>query len=237
MDKNIAISLNGVSKKFNNKIIIHNTSLDLPRGKIFTMIGPNGAGKTTLIKMMVGLLTPTSGNIKIFGCDIVKEPIEAKKKFGFISDDPSAYDYLSGLEFLALTGKLRGMEELHISNRIREIGDIFPLDDILYQPMAYYSRGSRQKIALLSALIHNPKILFIDEPIVGLDPASINIFGNILLEFKKNEGTVFFVTHTLSFADNFADHVFIMNNGIIIKDQPISKNSLDDIYMDALNDK
>jgi ABC-2 type transport system ATP-binding protein len=230
-----AITLENVSKKFNDKTVVNNVTLTLEPGKIYTLIGPNGAGKTTLIKMLVGLLSPTSGSISLFGNDITIDPIECKKLFGYIPDDPSAYDYLSGMEFLILAGKLRNMELSTIEKRISHLKNLFPIVDILTQPMSYYSRGNRQKVALLSALIGNPKILFIDEPIVGLDPTSIDIFGNVLLNFKKNGGTVFFVTHTLPFAATYADHVFVMNNGKMVKDQAISsKTSLKNIYATVL---
>lgn len=232
----LAININNVTKKFDDKLIVHSTSLQLLPGKIYTLIGPNGAGKTTLIKMIVGLLTPTSGTISLFDKDIFKDPVETKRLFGYISDDPTVYKYLSGYEFLVLTGKLRGMHPDMISRRIDELKDKFDLHEIFMQPMAYYSRGNMQKIALLSALLDQPKLLFIDEPIVGLDPTSIEIFGKVLKDFKDKGGTVFFVTHTLPFADLYADHVFIMKQGKIIFDTQItSHTSLNNLYEDAIS--
>lgn len=226
-----AIHLSGVTKRFDQKLVVHSATLTIPSGRITTLIGPNGTGKTTLIKMIVGLLTPTSGVVTIFGQDIQQDPIASKKLFGYISDDPSAYEYLSGFEFLSLTGKLRGMPEKRIQQRIREVKSLFPLKEILEQPMAYYSRGSRQKVALLAALLDEPKLLLIDEPIVGLDPQSIDIFGEILRQFSESDGTVFFVTHTLSFANQYANDVYVMNHGKIVVHKDIRETlSLKTLY-------
>lgn len=230
-----AISIQDLTKEFGSKTVIHPTNLTIAPGKIYTLIGPNGTGKTTLIKMLVGLLSPTTGEIRIFGNDIVKDPTEAKKIFSYISDDPSAYEYLTGYEFIALTGNLRGMSKHDIEQRMKVVETLFPIKDILTQSMAYYSRGNRQKVALLAALLSEPKILFIDEPIVGLDPTSMDTFGKTLQDFKAKNGTVFFSTHTLQFADIYADYVYVMDHGTITKQTAITKEiPLKKIYSETI---
>lgn len=226
-----AIKIENLSKKFGSFEAVSDVTLYIPKGEIFALIGPNGAGKTTLIKMLVGLLKPDQGNFKIFGKDIGEEPETVKKTFGYISDNPIVYEYLSGLEFLYLTGTLRGIEKSVLDKKIKELKKIFPLGEVIYQPMAEYSRGNRQKLAFLAAILDDPQLLIIDEPVVGLDPSSIKILGTKLQQFVKKGETVFFVTHILSFAQDYATRVALMDKGKIIKEEKVTKNiSLESIY-------
>ncbi len=230
-EESCAIEVKNLTKKFGDFKAVSNVNICVPKGEIFALIGPNGAGKTTLIKLLVGLLKQTEGNFSIFGSDIEKEPEKTKEMFGYISDNPTVYEYLTGLEFLYLTGTLRGLAKNHLDKKINELKNIFPLGDIIYQPMAEYSRGNRQKLAFLAAIISNPKLLIIDEPIVGLDPSSIKILGEQLKKFVKDGRTVFFVTHILSFAQDYATYVALMDRGQIIKEEKIVAGvSLDKVY-------
>lgn len=223
--KQLAIKIENLSKKFGYLTAVSQVNLRIQLGEIYALIGPNGAGKTTLIKMIVGLLSADSGTASIFGHDINKQQEEAKKLFGYISDNPTAYDYLSGREFLTLTGSLRTMRKHVINERISELINLFPINNIIDQPMSEYSRGNKQKVAFLAALLAQPKLIIIDEPIVGLDPDSIKIFGNTLKNFAKNKGTVFFATHILSFAQTYASRVGIMRNGKIVVEKNIEKDT------------
>lgn len=226
-----AIETRNLSKCFGEIRAVVDVNLKIQKGQIIAMIGPNGAGKSTLIKLLVGLLAPSKGSAEIFGFDIVSQPEETKSSFGYISDDPTAYGYLTGAEFLALTGNLRGIPPAKLKVRIEELKKLFPLGDIIHERMGSYSRGNRQKVAFLAALIAKPKLLIIDEPIVGLDPASIKIFGKSLTEFAENGGTVFFATHILSFAQMHAQRVYLMHDGKIIRDEKITTTtSLEYIY-------
>jgi len=229
--ENLAIKVENLSKNFGQLAAVSSVNLKILRKEIYALIGPNGAGKTTLIKMMVGLLSPDSGYVSIFGHDIIKQPEEAKKLFAYISDNPTAYDYLTGKEFLFLTGSLRMMKKEIINKRVNELLNLFPLKNIINQPMSEYSRGNKQKVAFLAALLARPKIIIIDEPIVGLDPDSIKIFINTLKEFAKNGGTVFFATHILSFAQACAHRCGIMREGKIVAEKDIKKDTkLEAIY-------
>jgi ABC-2 type transport system ATP-binding protein len=210
-----AITIEDVSKSFGQTKVVKNTSLKILPGEIFTLIGPNGAGKTTLVKMMTGLLRPDKGSITLYGHSIVATPEVAKEYFGYVSDNPSPYDYLTGEEFLALTGRLRGMSPKETAKRIKDLSQLFPIGIALSQPLQPQSRGTKQKIAFLAALMDNPEILIIDEPIVGLDPDGIEIFGKTLKQFAKAGGTVFMVTHILSFAKLYSTRVAVMQNGRI----------------------
>ncbi len=225
-----AITIEGVSKSFGQTKAVKNASLKILPGEIFTLIGPNGAGKTTLVKMLTGLLHPDKGSISLYGHSIVATPEIAKEYFGYVSDNPSPYDYLTGEEFLALTGRLRGMSPKETAKRIKDLSPLFSLGSALSQPLQPQSRGTKQKIAFLAALMDNPEVLIIDEPIVGLDPDSIEIFGKTLKQFAKAGGTVFMVTHILSFAKLYSTRVAVMQNGRISGETAVRNVGLIDNY-------
>jgi ABC-2 type transport system ATP-binding protein len=223
-----AIITHGLTKRFDTFTAVNSVNLSVKEGDLYALIGANGAGKTTLLKLLVGLLLPTAGTASIFGHDITRDPLAAKQHFGYVSDDPSAYDFLTGKEFLILTGRLRGMDGSALRDRIAELSDLFPIRDILSRPMTQYSRGNKQKVAFLASILTKPKLLIIDEPIVGLDSASIDIMGNALKTYTAEGNTVFIVTHILSFAQKYARQVGIMKEGKIIKEVPVTKTkSLD----------
>lgn len=223
--KKIAIKTESLTKKFGQLVAVSGVNLNIQSGEIYALIGPNGAGKTTLIKIVVGLLSADSGCASVFGYDIKNQPEEAKKLFSYISDNPTAYDYLSGREFLILTGSLRMMKKQRIVEHINELVNLFPISNIIDQPMSEYSRGNKQKVAFLAALLPKPKLIIIDEPIVGLDPDSIKIFAHTLKEFAKNGGTVFLATHILSFAQVCASRCGIMRDGKIVAEENIEKDT------------
>jgi ABC-2 type transport system ATP-binding protein len=227
------IETEGLSRDFGKVRAVDNVNLTVKQGEIYALIGPNGAGKTTLIKMLTGLLHPTSGKAIIYGHDITRDPIEAKKCFGYVSDDPIVYDYLTGYEFLNMTGSLRGMKDKEIKHRLEEIIGIFPLKEILPQRMGSYSRGNRQKTAFLASLLSKPDLLIIDEPIAGLDPTSITAFGKTLEDFAGQGGSVFLATHILSFGQTFATKVGAMNKGRIHKEIAVSEHSLEELYKET----
>lgn len=228
-----AVEIESLSRNFDRTHAVVDVSLKVAAGEIYALIGPNGAGKTTLIKMLVGLLAPDKGTVTICGQDIVKHPLAAKTHFGYIPDNPLVYDYLTGYEFLHFTGALRGMRESDVKHRVKELAAIFPLGDVLTQKMGSYSRGNRQKTAFLAALISHPDLLVIDEPIAGLDPGSITIFGETLRQFAGNGGAVFLATHILSFGQAYADRVGAMNAGRLRHESPVSQHNLEQIYRET----
>jgi ABC-2 type transport system ATP-binding protein len=218
-----SIQTHNLTKKFDVFTAVDNVSMQIEKGAIYALIGENGVGKTTLVKMLVGLLTPSGGEAYINGFNIKSDPEQAKLNFGYIPDDCEIYEYLSGEEFLMFTAKLRGMSRTFFDKRYRELVDLFPIQKILKQPIRSYSRGSKQKTAFLAALLSQPSVLIIDEPVVGLDPESINIFGETLKKYALNGNTVFFVTHILSFAEKYASRIGLMKDGKLIKEDSVSK--------------
>ena len=238
------IEIKGVSKKFQDKTVIHNLDLDIKDGEFYALIGPNGAGKSTLIKLLAGLLQPTQGEIILDGVNMAEEPREAKSLIGYIPDEPTIWDGMTGFEFLNFVGSLYNIPAQERKKDIQKLLKIYSLEGTEHQLYQDYSRGFRQKYSILAALLHSPKILLIDEPIVGLDPISIDITKNILDIFVKDGGTVLMVTHTLFVAQELATRIGIFEKGklkiegtykeLVDKAHLPAKTSLDDIYKNYL---
>lgn len=238
------IEIKGVSKKFQDKTVIHNLDLDIKDGEFYALIGPNGAGKSTLIKLLAGLLQPTQGEIILDGVNMAEEPKEAKSLIGYIPDEPTIWDGMTGFEFLNFVGSLYNIPAQERKKDIQKLLKIYNLAGTEHQLYQDYSRGFRQKYSILAALLHSPKILLIDEPIVGLDPISIDITKNILDIFVKDGGTVLMVTHTLFVAQELATRIGIFEKGklkiegtykeLVDKAHLPAKTSLDDIYKNYL---
>lgn len=208
------IKTNNLKKTFNDLIAVDNLNLDIKKGEIYAMIGPNGAGKTTTVKMLVGILPPTEGLVEIAGYDIQKEPIKAKKKIGYISDSPYVYPYITGREFLEFVAEIYKVD--NSDKKIEKLLKIFPVKEIIDGYFKDFSRGTKQKLTILATLLHEPEVLIIDEPILGLDPQSTQITEKILKDFRKKGGSVFICTHTLSFIENLTDRIGVIDKGKII---------------------
>jgi ABC-2 type transport system ATP-binding protein len=210
------ISIQNVTKKFGEFVAVDNLNLEIKSGEFFGFLGPNGAGKTTTIKMITGIYAPTKGKIFIDGFDIQKNPVEAKVRIGYIPDEPFLYDKLTGIEYLYFSGGLYSIDKQALKSRIDEIIELLELGEWIYKLTEEFSRGMRQRIAIASALLHNPKVIVIDEPIVGLDPVSASIVKKILRQ-KANEGaSIFMSTHLLSIAEELCDRIAIIKNGKLI---------------------
>lgn len=205
-------------KRYGQVTAVDRVSLSVGEGESVALIGANGAGKTTLLKLSVGLATPDGGSSRIAGYNVQRMPVAAKTNLGFMSDDPTAYDYLSGREFLTFAGRLRGMDGNRLSERIAELTPLFPIEPILDSPMAGYSRGNKQKVVFLAILLAKPKLLVIDEPIVGLDHASIRVFGQTIRQYARDGNAVLFVTHILEFAERYATRAVVLQRGRITDD-------------------
>lgn len=210
------IELKNLTKKFGNFTAVDNLNLKIAPGEFFGFLGPNGAGKTTTIKMLTGLYAPTAGNIFIHGIDIQKDPVNAKMKIGYIPDEPFLYDKLTGLEYLYFSGGLYRLDKKILKDRIDKLIETFKLNEWINRLTEEYSRGMKQRIAIASALIHNPSVIVIDEPIVGLDPESALIVKKTLKELSINGTSIFMSTHLLSIAEELCDRIAIIKSGKII---------------------
>jgi ABC-2 type transport system ATP-binding protein len=215
-EKNIAIRTENLGKKFDTNWAVKDLNLRIYKGEIFAFLGPNAAGKTTTIKLLTGLLMPTTGRAFIYGYDIQKEPIEAKKFMGYIPDEPYLYEKLTGEEFVEFVAGIYEIEKNYWRKEMEKFFDIFGLNEYSNHLIADYSHGLRQKLIFTATFIHKPEVIIIDEPLVGIDPNSALKIKEILKEKAKNGVTIFLSTHTLSFAEEIATRIGIIDKGELI---------------------
>ena len=230
----------GLTKRFGSIIAVNNVNLAIGEGELFGFLGPNGAGKTTTIKMLTGLLKPTEGQVEIGGFDIAKEPLKAKSLFGYVPDQPNVYDKLTAKEFLTFMADLYRVDG---KTRERKLGDLLHLMELEERGdelIQGYSHGMKQKVAIAGALIHDPKVIFLDEPTVGLDPRSARKIKDILRELCNRGATIFLSTHILEIAEKMCDRVGIINKGNLVAIGTIEElrhqaradnSSLEDIFL------
>lgn len=211
------IELEGLTKDFGSLRAVDGISLAIPRGEFFAVLGPNAAGKTTTIKMMVGLIRPTAGRARIAGFDIQENPLEARARLSYVPDFPFLYEKLTPAEFLRFTGRLFRMSDARIREGCDELVPRFNLEEWLDRPIESLSHGTRQRIAIASALLHRPEVFIIDEPMVGLDPHHARVVKDILRERATRDGmTVFLSTHQVSVAEEMADRIGVFHQGRVI---------------------
>ncbi len=210
------LKVHNLTKHFGEKKAVDGVSFEINKGEIFSLIGPNSSGKTTIVKSIVGLLQPTSGHITIDNHDISKSPEDAKREIGYIPDEPSVWPTMTGEEFLSFTQALFGVDEETRMKRLPELLSIFNLNGLEKQYFEEYSRGNKQKFSITSAISHTPKLLLIDEPIVGLDPTGAEIAKKMFTEYAKNGGSILLVTHTLPVAQEISDRIGFLKDGKLV---------------------
>jgi len=235
------IEISNLTKRYGNVTAISGMNLTIPSGQFFGFLGPNGAGKTTTIKTIVGLLKPTSGTVKVDGIDVQANPIEAKRVVGFIPDKPFIYEKLTGREVLHFVAGLYEVAPHLVDERIDQLLDMFELSDWKDELVESYSHGMRQKIVMSTALIHQPKVIVVDEPMVGLDPKGARQVKKIFKELCEQGTTIFMSTHTLEIAEQMCDYIAIIQKGSIIAQGTISElrvtaqtgfTKLEDIFLE-----
>ncbi|GMR13233.1 MAG: ABC transporter ATP-binding protein [Gemmatimonadota bacterium] len=216
--------LEGLVKRYGAFTAVNGIDLAVPRGEIFGFLGPNGAGKTTTIRMIAGVLQPSGGRIEIGGDDLASNPVSSKSRIGYIPDRPFLYEKLSGGEFLRFVAGLWGKDEVASEQRIEGLLDLFSLSEWRDELIESYSHGMRQKLLITSALIHQPELIVVDEPMVGLDPRSARILKDLLRAFVDAGGTVFLSSHTLEVVEAVCDRIAIIREGDII-----AQGTMDDL--------
>jgi ABC-2 type transport system ATP-binding protein len=210
------IEITNLTKLYGSFRAVDAISMSVPKGALYGFLGPNGAGKTTTLRMIAGILRPTSGTVMVGGHDIARDPIAAKAKLGFIPDRPFVYDKLTGAEFLRFVAGLYGQEGQLVERRVDELLEIFELTSWKNELVESYSHGMRQKLIISSALIHRPEVIVVDEPMVGLDPRAARLLKDLFRGFTSRGGTILMSTHTLEIAEALCDRIAIIQGGRII---------------------
>lgn len=221
------LKIENLTKTYAEKKAVDNLSLHIKVGEMYAFIGHNGAGKTTTIKSCCGLLDFDGGEIYIDGHSIKKEPIECKKQIAYLPDNPDLYEFMSGIKYLNFISDIYGVSKAEREERIKKYGDMFEITENLAQPISSYSHGMKQKIAIISALVHAPKLLIMDEPFVGLDPKAAFLLKEEMKKICEDGGAIFFSTHVLDVAEKICDKIAIIKDGVLIK-----SGSMDEIKGD-----
>jgi len=218
------IQLTELTKDYGTTVAVNKLNLSVAAGEIYGFIGPNGAGKTTTIRMMGGILAPTSGNIVIGGVDMAKNPVDGKKMIGFVPDRPFLYEKLTGMEFLRFSADLYNVAPDIIQWKSKELLTQFALWNWADELIEAYSHGMKQRLIIASALLHDPRILIIDEPMVGLDPEAVHMVKDILKKLASAGKTIFVSTHTLSMAEDLCHRIGLIHKGMLL-----AEGSLDEL--------
>ena len=230
------LRIENLTKTYGEKRAVDNLSLHIAPGEIYGFIGHNGAGKTTTLKAVVGILQFDKGEVFIKGESIHKNPLACKQKIAYIPDNPDLYEFMTGIKFLNFIADIFGVTEEKRQERIRKYADLFEMTENLAQPIASYSHGMKQKLAIISAWIHEPKLIIMDEPFVGLDPKAAHILKQMMREICDEGGAIFFSTHVLEVAEKLCDKVAIIRNGQLIQSGTMQEvkgdDSLEEVFLE-----
>lgn len=233
-----AVEARGLTKLYGSFTACRDVNLSIPAGDVFAFIGPNGAGKTTTIRMLTGILLPSSGTAFINGIDIVGSPLEAKREMGYVPDRPFLYEKLTGTEFLSMIRDVYAVEKRHFADRREQLVSLFEMDDWMDELIENYSHGMKQKLILISAFVHGPKVIVMDEPLIGLDPKAAKKLKRLISDESSGGVTFFISTHVLSLVEEICRNVAIIDRGMIILEGPIDKirsmrddASLEDVFL------
>ncbi|MGM0438848.1 MAG: ABC transporter ATP-binding protein [Patescibacteria group bacterium] len=226
------LEIKKLTKKFGNFTAVEDVNLEVKEGEFFSIIGPNGSGKTTIIKNILGLLHPTRGDVLVGNESVNKNPQLTKRKIGYIPDEPKIWSHITGEEFLYFSGSLYGMSKKEIQEKVPKLLNYFNLKSIEKKYFENYSRGNKQKFSILSALLHEPDLILVDEPIVGLDPESAEIAMKLLSDFASEGGSIFMATHTLPVAQEYSSRVGVLHKGKLVE-----TGSVDELRKKMNNEK
>lgn len=230
------LNIKNLTKSYGDKKAVDDLSLHIAPGEIYGFIGHNGAGKTTTIKACAGILQFDTGEIKIDGIDVKKDPIACKRRLAYIPDNPDLYEFMSGIKYLNFIADIFGVEKEMRARRIARYGDIFGLTGDLAQPISAYSHGMKQKLAIISSWLHEPKLIIMDEPFVGLDPKAAHQLKEMMREHCDRGGAIFFSTHVLEVAEKLCDKVAIIKEGRLVTsgrmEQVKGDASLEDVFLE-----
>ena len=230
------LKIQGLTKRYGEKCAVDNLSLEIAPGEICAFIGHNGAGKTTTLKACMGILAFDEGTIKIDGYSIKENPLEAKRVTAYIPDNPDLYDFLSGIKYLNFVADIYGVDEEYRNSRIKELADKLSITERLAEPIGAYSHGMKQKLAIIAAWLHSPKLIIMDEPFVGLDPKASYVLKAMMREHCEAGGSIFFSTHVLDVAEKLCDKVAIIKSGKLVitgsMEEVKGDDSLEEVFLE-----
>lgn len=230
------LKIEHLTKKYGEKKAVDDLSLHIEKGEIYGFIGHNGAGKTTTIKSVVGILDFDEGEIFIDGKSVKKDSLECKRVIAYIPDNPDLYEFMTGLQYLNFISDIFGVEEKERKERIEKYSTAFEIKEDLASPISSYSHGMKQKLAIISALVHDPKLIIMDEPFVGLDPIASHLLKDIMREKCNEGGAIFFSTHVLEVAEKLCDKIAIIKGGKLIKSGTMEEvkgdSSLESVFLE-----
>ena len=230
------LQINHLTKTYGDKKAVDDLTLYIAPGEIYGFIGHNGAGKTTTLKSCAGILPFDAGEIKINGVDVVRDPLTAKRDLAYLPDNPDLYNFLSGIQYLNFVADIFGVDKDLRAERIRRLADTFELTGDLAQPISAYSHGMKQKLAMISGWLHEPKLILMDEPFVGLDPKAAHLLKEMMREHCDRGGAIFFSTHVLEVAEKLCDKVAIIKEGRLITSGTMEEvkgdASLEDVFLE-----
>lgn len=230
------LKIDNLTKIYGDKKAVDNLSLHIMPGEIYGFIGHNGAGKTTTLKSVAGILQFDEGEIHIDGKSVKAHPLECKRITAYIPDNPDLYDYMTGIKYLNFISDIFGVSAAERSERIKKYADLFEITGDLAQPIAAYSHGMKQKLAIIAAWIHDPKLIIMDEPFVGLDPKAAHLLKEMMREVCDNGGAIFFSTHVLEVAEKLCDKVAIIKSGKLIRSGTMEEvkgdDSLEQVFLE-----
>ncbi|MFC4033645.1 ABC transporter ATP-binding protein [Streptomyces polygonati] len=218
-----AVLVRGLWKRFGEHAAVAGIDLALPAGRFIGLVGPNGAGKTTTLSMVTGLLRPDEGTVRIVGHDVWSDPVAVKSRIGVLPEGLRLFERLSGRELLGYTGRLRGLPGAQVDERAAQLMDVLDLSDARHKLVVDYSTGMRKKIGLAAALLHNPEVLFLDEPFEGVDPVSAQVIRGVLERYTATGGTVVFSSHVMELVESLCDWVAVMAAGRIVARGPLAE--------------
>lgn len=234
------LKIENLTKTYGQKKAVDNLSLEIENGHIYGFIGHNGAGKTTTLKSIAGIMEFDQGNIYIDNKSIKEEPLACKKVMAYIPDNPDLYEYLTGIKYLNFFADVYGVSQAERTDRIKKYGDMFELTDSLGEPISAYSHGMKQKLAVISALIHEPKLIIMDEPFVGLDPKASHLLKGLMRDLCDRGGAIFFSTHVLEVAEKLCDKIAIIKAGKLVvsgnTQDVIGDDSLEEVFLELEDD-
>lgn len=215
---NPVITINGLKKSYDNNEVLKGINLKINPGEIIGYIGPNGAGKSTTVKIMLGIIEDYQGTVKVFGKDIAESGVDYKKRIGYVPEIGEIYESLSAYEYLSFLGQVYGMELEQADKKAKKMMKLFGIEDSYHAQISSYSKGMKQKVLIIASILHNPDILFLDEPLSGLDANTVMIFKEILNKFAESGKTIFYCSHIMEVVEKISDRILLIDQGQIVAD-------------------